>query len=80
MSPKEIKKLAAACRAAGISHFKNNEVEFTLAEITPVAAVQQSKAILPSVLDQPEVTINNEDSLTGDELLFWSSSVSEENQ
>lgn len=30
--PKQLKKLAAACRAAGIKHYKSGDIEFTLAD------------------------------------------------
>jgi hypothetical protein len=35
MTPKDLKKLADACRKAGIKHYKNGEIEFTLSDDLP---------------------------------------------
>lgn len=83
MSPKEIKKLADACRRAGIKSFKNSEVEFTLSDVLPIVPTRirrEQKATVSDVLQQPDAVINNENELSEDDLLFWSSPQSEENQ
>lgn len=83
MSPKEIKKLADACRKAGIKSFKNAEVEFTLADELPVvhrrtARAQKETTFVDPI--QPDAIINDENALSEDDLLFWSSRTTEENQ
>lgn len=64
-SPKELKKLADTCRKAGIKHFKSTEFEFTLTDDMPVKPGKR-----------PSTPIDNKpfqsDSLTEEELLFWS--------
>lgn len=83
MSPKEIKKLADACRRAGIKSFKNSEVEFTLSDSLPIAhnnTRRVSKITVSDVLQQPDVIVNDETALSEEELLFWSSPQTEENQ
>jgi hypothetical protein len=85
MSPKEIKKLADACRRAGIKSFKNAEVEFTLSDVLPTTHTRSkrgNKSTIAQDLEQPDAIINNEDDLSEEELLFWSSPklISEENQ
>lgn len=67
LSPKDLKKLAAACRAAGIETFKGFGVEFTLAP-KPQAKVAKSKA---KVNPGPDKEIET-DSLDPESLLFWS--------
>lgn len=83
MSPKEIKKLADACRKAGIKSFKNSEVEFTLSDTIPFAQPNTRrvrKATVSDVLEQPDVVINDETTLSDEDILFWSSPQTEENQ
>lgn len=83
MSPKEIKKLADACRKAGIKSFKNSEVEFTLSDTIPLAQSNTRrvrKATVSDTLEQPDVIINDETALSDEEILFWSSPQTEENQ
>lgn len=72
MTLKELKKLAFACRHAGISHFKNNEVEFTLTDSPPESNYKKK---------QKETTLNKDsviqgsietDSLTEEQLLMYS--------
>lgn len=67
MNLKELKKIAAACRKAGISHFKSADYEFTLTDEAPKSAYKQSKA---SAADSSEKF--ESDSLSKEELLFWS--------
>lgn len=68
-SPKELQKLANACRKAGVLHFKCGEVEFTLdPSRQPIVVNKASKQTTPDntpFQDRPE--------LTEEELLLWSS-------
>lgn len=66
---KELKKLASACRKAGIKHFKSAEMEFTLTDEIPVAPTRSKKA---SLLASPNTSFET-DSLSTEDLLFWSS-------
>lgn len=65
-TPKELAKLAKACRAAGITHFKGENIEFTLGE----APVKASVKAAPAYSSADPVS---EDTLSSDALLFWSS-------
>lgn len=69
MDLKELKKLAAACRKAGISHFKSADYEFTLTEETPVSTYKQKQ--VSKVTTAPDAKFES-DSLTDSDLLFWS--------
>lgn len=76
LSPKELKKLAAACRAAGIKNYKTQDFEFTLTDEAPQP---KRKA------KQEEPSLNNEvfkemDSLTEEQLLFYSVANTDEEQ
>ena len=44
MDVKALKKLAEACRSAGIKHFKNAEMEFTLTDDKPVSNYKKKVA------------------------------------
>lgn len=81
IDPKELKKLADACRKAGIKHFKNADIEFTLTEEAPVSTYKRKKEVMlipqGSLLQE---TIKNADTLTEDELLFWSTGGDEERE
>lgn len=70
---KTLKKLAATCRKAGIKHYKCAEFEFTLEEIPAPTFQKASKAI---TVDSNSTF--KTDSLSPEELLFWSSSMSTE--
>lgn len=70
MNFKELKKLAAACRKAGISHFKSAEYEFTLTDEVPVSTYKTKQASKPAA-GAPDAKFES-DSLSEDELLFWS--------
>lgn len=67
MTPKELKQLAKACRAAGIKTYKSGTVEFTLTDEAPTA--RPGKSTQPASPDKAFAT----DALTQEELLFWSS-------
>lgn len=80
-SPKELKRLAAACRAAGISSFKGDGVEFTLSDEAPVSKYKKSKAKIKSTNYSREVYQNIEtDEPSPEALLFWSSGFEDESQ
>lgn len=69
---KELKKLAAACRAAGISSFKGEGIEFTLSADAPVKrprAAQAPKKAAPVDLGENAVET---DEMSPEALLFWS--------
>ena len=76
MTPKELKKLAAACRAAGITTFKNSEIEFTLGDVPVKASQKNHKAESndTSVIDEAF----KEDTLTEEQMLFWSTAITED--
>jgi hypothetical protein len=65
---KALKKLADACRKAGIKHYKDTNMEFTLTDDAPVSTYKKKKSV--GDLDQ-EYTIPT-DSLTEEQLLFYS--------
>jgi hypothetical protein len=70
--PKELKKLAEACRKAGISSFKGYGVEFTLSEaIPPKKARKRSQKASTSLYDGLPDDIKSE-LPTEEELLFYS--------
>ena len=64
---KELKKLAKACREAGIHYFKSADFEFTL---TGVAPEKPTRSKFVSADTQGEI---ESDTLTEEELLYWSS-------
>ncbi len=69
---KELKKLAAACRKAGIKSYKDSNFEFTLADHLPSVTRRSKKASrMPTAATGPFET----DSLTDEQLLMWSSSL-----
>ncbi len=67
-NPKDLKKLADACRKAGIKTFKSSEFEFTLSDDAPVSNYKKAKSPSPSSPDQPFQS----DSLSPEQLLNWS--------
>lgn len=75
---KSLKKLAAACRKAGIKFFKNAEFEFTLTEDAPVIAYRRANNKAP-ISESSPISIQS-DSLSEEELLFWSSGIAQENE
>lgn len=67
---KQLKKLALACRKAGIRQFKSGDFEFILAEDLPSKPIRKSKKV---VQQQQQNTLEIEsDGLTQEEKLFWS--------
>lgn len=72
MDLKELKRLAATCRAAGIKHFKSEEYEFTLNEELPVSRYKKSKQA--ESISQVDAAFES-DTLPEDALLFWSAGL-----
>lgn len=74
MLPKNIKKLAAECRKAGIKTYKCSDFEFTLTEDAPLSNYKkrQDKNTVPTTFSNASDKIIT-DSLTEEQLLFWSS-------
>lgn len=68
LSPKELKKLAAACRQAGIKQYKTQEFEFTLADAPPVKAKPKAKGYPAPIKNEYEAA----DALTEEQIMFWS--------
>lgn len=74
-SPKELKKLAAACRLAGIKTYKGEGFEFTLSEEAPPVSNYKKKQ-MAGAPEQPKTSQSESfesDSLSDDALMFWSS-------
>lgn len=73
MDTKQLKKIAKACRDAGIKHYKCEEFEFTLTDELPLSSYKQKiQAQLP---DDGKHSIETDgwNSLTPEEQLMWSS-------
>lgn len=75
-NPKELIKLAKACRKAGIKAFKGFGFEFTLTDESPRPTALRTKN---KGLPEAPIASNSEskdelkpESLTEEELLFWS--------
>jgi hypothetical protein len=64
MTPKELLKLATACKKAGIKHFRQGDIEFTFGEEEQPSVVNSNKSQV-----QGDVTIEQ---LSETDLLFWS--------
>ena len=75
MDFKDLKALAAACRKAGIKHYRQGDVEFTLTDDAPVSNYKKSQA---SGTLRPETKIEavdkdfQSDELSQEALLYWS--------
>ncbi len=74
MSPKELAKLAAACRKAGIRHYKTAEFEFTLTDEVPVSAYKKKQSATSTT---PPDDKFESDELGQEALMFWSSAMEE---
>lgn len=69
MKPNELKKLAKACREAGIKHFKNAEIEFTLSDDMPMQVARiKREPLTQTELDKPVQS----DDMSQEAMLFWS--------
>lgn len=70
--PKALKKLAAACRKAGIKTYKCGDLEFTLTDEAPVSDYKATKRKqAPTKVSDVDVAFDT-DSLTEEQLLMWS--------
>lgn len=72
MDIKALKRIAAACRKAGISHFKSADYEFTLTEEVPKTAYKLSKEAVKTVQKLSSQGEVETDGLSEQDLLFWS--------
>lgn len=78
LSPKELKKLAAACRAAGIRHYKADGVEFTLTDEAPTSNYKKRASPSKINVEAPNSPITGTISsdgwstLTEEQKLFYS--------
>lgn len=66
---KALKKLADACRKAGIKHYKDAQMEFTLTDDAPVSNYKR-KQKTPQYTSNTDVL--SQDTLTEEQLLMWS--------
>lgn len=66
---KALKKLADACRKAGIQSFKGFGFEFTLAPEAPVSNYKKKTSSYQPATSNDNITT---DGLSEQELLFWS--------
>lgn len=72
-TPKELKKLATACRKAGIKSLKCEGFEFTLADQMPETKTARKKATQSSGDLQSVIDADFEsEGLTQDQLINWS--------
>lgn len=69
MDAKKLKQLAKSCRSAGISHYRDSEVEFTLTAERPSKVVNKKQ----KQTDHGPETEFESDTPSGEALLFWSS-------
>lgn len=69
---KALKEIAKACRAAGISHYKCAEFEFTLTPEAPVSNYKKKQQVVTGGSDAIDPNFTS-DSLTDEQLLLWSS-------
>lgn len=72
MNPKDLKKLADACRKAGIKTYKDAEVEFTLSDEQYISNYKKSKAKSQPQPQSHASELFESDSLTEGQLLMWS--------
>lgn len=73
---KRLKRLADACRKAGIRHFKAEGIEFTLSDYVPEKATRKRKGASPQATDSnPFANDFTADALTEEQLLAWNEST-----
>lgn len=71
LSPKELKKFVETCRKLGVKEFTSPEFSFKLTDDAPISHVPKShKSQLPMT---PQIADSEEETLSSDALLFWSS-------
>lgn len=76
---KALRKLAEACRKAGIKHFKNAEMEFTLSDEGPISNYKKRSA-KSTEEEKSENDSFASDTLTEQQLLMWSAIDSTDNE
>ena len=69
---KALKKLADACRKAGIKSFKSAEFEITLSDEAPVSNYKRQKAAKSDVAMGAVMDEFKSEAVSEDQLLFWS--------
>lgn len=78
LDPKELKKLAKACREAGIKSYKADGIEFTLSDqappVSPYKKRQAAKAPIQGAQSAPGEQIESDgwDNLSEEQKLFYS--------
>lgn len=75
-TPKELKKLAAACRAAGIKSYEADGIKFTLSDEAPVSPYKKRKSkapIDPANVDNSPIETDGWDNMSEEQKLFYSS-------
>lgn len=73
-SPKELKKIAKACREAGIKIYKGEGFELTFTEEAPAPKRAKQAPQAPVHAPSPANEKFTTDSLSEEELLLWSAS------
>ena len=68
MEPKALRKLVKVCRELGVLHYKGVDFEFTLSPEAPMKVKKNDKSFT-STDDGKDF---QSDSLTPEELMFWS--------
>lgn len=73
-TPAQIKKLAAACRKAGIAHFKCGDIEFTLGDLPQPKAhnTPQKAQAKASVFNDKIETQDSWEDLTEEQKILYS--------
>ena len=66
-NPKEIKKLAKACRDAGITHFRSADFEFTLGDLPEKRSKNATIGTKSDVQGAVDTNVPSQE-----ELLWWS--------
>lgn len=69
---KALKKLALACRSVGITHFKSEDLEFSLSDVTPTIRKRTRKSDKHGDLPVSSDDSVSSDSLTQEQLLMYS--------
>ena len=69
---KALKKLAEVCRKAGIQHFKNADMEFTLTDSIPEKLPRKAHKAAQSSESGSSAVISEDSGLSPEEMLFWS--------
>jgi len=75
LDPKELKKLADACRKAGIKHYKSGDIEFTLTDEPPVSSYKRRKSAASTQsdsVDSDKIDTDGWDTLSEEQKLFYS--------